>query len=187
MKQDDDIKIFTPTASLPEPDDLDELAVLAQLHRANGNLDRAKALGERLAQISVNTPELRDMTEEARFDLTPSHEQQLRVLMVFSAHTALEAILTPSLLADAARTAMNESFIVHAGTFWNSVSDGRVFTQYLLAIRMPLDLPAQARRVGETFAGICGQEDNPELIALGANVFQKTHTFISETWRPASA
>ena len=165
----DDIKIFVPEAAAqPHAGELDSLAAQTEALRESGNLDAAKRLGRELAALAAQSEELIALAQSFGLALTPAREQQLHVLMVFSGQHALRAQL-PKLLAEAAVTAMNNFLINRAKPFWDTISDGTAFTQYLLAAPMLSD--PQAETVGDAFARMCGQEDNPDLRRLGATVF----------------
>ena len=175
---DNDIKIFAPDAPAEVPgEDLDSLAAQTEALRESGNLDRAKRLARELASYSAQSPELSALAESFGFALTPQREHQLHVLMVFSAQHALRGLL-PKLLAEAAITTMNNHLINHSKDFWDTISDGRAFTQYLLAVQ------AQAAQdaMGEAFAHMCGQEDNPDLCRLGATVFTAAGELVATKW-----
>ncbi|MDR2686111.1 MAG: hypothetical protein LBB75_00025 [Oscillospiraceae bacterium] len=181
----DDIKIFAPEAAAKPPHAgyLDNLAAETEALRESGNLDAAKRLGRELATLSAQSPELVAISRSFGFTLTPAREQQLHVLMVFSGQHALRARL-PQLLSEAAITAMNNYLINHSKAFWDTISDGSAFTQYLLAT--PAPGAAQARPVGEAFARMCGQEDNPDLRELGATVFTAAEELVKAKWEEAN-
>jgi len=181
----DDIKIFAPEAAaeLPHTEDLDNLAAETEALRESGNLGAAKRLGRELAALSAQSPELVALSQSFGFTLTPAREQQLHVLMVFSGQHALGTQL-PQLLSEAAVTAMNNYLINHSKAFWDTISDGSAFTQYLLAA--PMRKPAQAQPVGEAFARMCGQEDNPDLCKLGATVFTTAEELVKAKWEAAN-
>jgi len=164
----DDVKIFVPEGGAPQAAELDSLAAQTEALRESGNLDAAKRLGRELASLAAQSPELHGISESFGFALNPAREQQLHVLMVYSGQHALRAQL-PRLLSEAAVTAMNNWLINRSKPFWDTISDGSAFTQYLLAA--PMQGPARAGAVGEAFARMCGQEDNPDLRELGATVF----------------
>jgi len=165
----DDIKIFDPETSVkPHAGELDSLAAQTEALRESGNLDAAKRLGRELAALAAQSEELTALSQSFGLALSPAREQQLHVLMVFSGQHALRARL-PKLLAEAAVTTMNNYLINRAKSFWDTISDGRAFTQYLLAA--PMQAQARAETVGDAFARMCGQEDNPDLCKLGATVF----------------
>jgi hypothetical protein len=181
---DGDIKIFTAAGAAAQPpgEDLDALAQETEAQRASGNLGKAKQLGRGLSSFSANSPELLALAESFGFSLNPEREQHLHVLMLFSAQAALQELLAPKLLAEAAVTTMNNALINHEKAFWDTVSDGRVFTQYLLALRDPVGEAKNAERIGGVFAQLCGQEDNPDLRALGASVFETAYKWIAANW-----
>jgi len=180
----DDIKIFAPEAAgePPHNEDLDNLAAETEALRESGNLDAAKRLGRELAALSAQSPELVALSQSFGFTLTPAREQQLHVLMVFSGQHSLRAKL-PQLLYEAALTSMNNYLINHSKAFWDTISDGSAFTQYLLAA--PMHKTAQAQSVGEAFARMCGQEDNPDLRQLGATVFTAAEELVKARWEDA--
>ena len=181
----DDIKIFAPEAAAEQPhtEDLDNLAAETEALRESGNLGAAKRLGRELAALSAQSPELVALSQSFGFTLTPAREQQLHVLMVFSGQHALQAQL-PQLLSEAAVTAMNNYLINHSKSFWDTISDGSAFTQYLLAA--PMLKAGQAQRVGEVYARMCGQEDNTDLCQLGATVFTAAEELVKAKWEEAS-
>jgi len=181
--ENEDIKIFAPDSKrAPHAGELDNLAAETEALRESGNLDAAKRLGRELAKLSAQSPELVALSQSFGFTLTPAREQQLHVLMVFSGRHALCAQL-PQLLSEAAVTAMNNYLINHSKAFWDTISDGSAFTQYLLAA--PMLQPAQAQPVGEAFARMCGQEDNPDLRELGATVFTAAAELVRAKWEAA--
>ena len=179
--ENDDIKIFAPEAAadLPQTGELDNLAAETEALRESGNLDAAKRLGRKLATLSAHSPELIAISQSFGFTLTPEREQQLHVLMVFSGQHALRAQL-PQLLSEAAITAMNNYLINHSKSFWDTISDGSAFTQYLLAAPMP-------QPVGEVYARMSGQEDNPDLCSLGATVFTTAAELVRAKWEATGA
>jgi len=178
----EDIKIFAPEAGEPQAGELDSLAAQTEALRESGNLDAAKRLGRELAGLSAHSPELLSISQSFGFTLTPAREQQLHVLMVFSGQHALRAIL-PQLLSEAAITAMNNYLINHSKPFWDTISDGSAFTQYILAVPSK----GQAEPVGGVFAHMCGQEDNPDLRKLGATVFTTAEQLVRARWEEAHA
>lgn len=182
----DDVKIFSPdSAQQKHTEDLEHLAAETEALRESGNLGVAKRLGRELAALSAHSPELLSLSESFGFTLTPAREQQLHVLMVFSGQHALRAQL-PQLLGEAGITAMNNYLINHSKTFWDTISDGSAFTQYLLAASDTQDPQILAERMGGVFAHMCGQEDNPDLCKLGATVFTASVELVKARWDGAN-
>jgi len=179
----DDVKIFAPEAAAkPHTGELDTLAAQTEALRESGNLDAAKRLGRELAALAAQSQELGALAQSFGLALTPARGQQLQVLMVFSGQHALRAKL-PQLLSEAAVTAMNNYLINRSKPFWDTISDGSAFTQYLLVA--PMLASAQAETVGNAFARICGQEDNPDLRTLGATVFTTAAELVKARWEAA--
>jgi hypothetical protein len=184
---DNDIKIFAPSAGEDLPDtELETLAAETEALRESGTLTLAKRLGRDLAALSAQSPDLAALAQSFGFTLTPARTQQLHVLMTFSGQQALRALLQPHLLSEAAITSMNNYLINHSKEFWDTIADGSAFTQYLLAVREHLPLPENAARIGAVFAHVCGQEDNPDLRALGATVFATARELIAAQWEAAN-
>jgi hypothetical protein len=182
---DSDMKIFAPDSPAPPPgEELERLAAQTEALRESGNLDKAKRLGRELAGDSVRGCELLALAESFGFALTAQRERQLHVLMVFSAQQALRAAL-PRLLAEAAVTAMNNYLINHSKAFWDTISDGSAFTQYLLAVQARES--ARDGAIGGVFAHMCGQEDNTDLSRLGATVFTTAEELVKAKWEEAGA
>jgi len=175
---DTDIKIFGQEQS---NENLDAIAAQTEQLRQAGLLDHAKRLGRELAGMSAKSPEVIDIAESFGFALTPAREQQLQVLMVYSAQHALREILLPALLAEAAITTMNNTLINHSREFWDTISDGSAFTQYLLAER-DADHAEHAQVMGKVFARVCAQEDNTDLHCLGETVFNAAHELVRAKW-----
>jgi len=172
---DNDIKIF----GTPQPaEDLETVAAQTEALRESGDLTRAKRLGRELAALSPSQAE--------SFGLNPERQQQLQVLMVFSGQHALRELLRPQLLAEAAITAMNNFLINRSRAFWDTISDGSAFTQYLLAERAQNPGDEQANLMGEVFARVCGQEDNEDLKRLGTTVFHAAHELVRTKWNTES-
>lgn len=182
---DNDIKIFGPEQQAgPTPgDDLEALAAQTEQLRESGDLTRAKRLGRGLAALSAHSPELGELAQSFDLSLTPEREQNLHVLMVFSGQQALRELL-PQLLAEAAITTMNNFLINRSKEFWDTISDGSAFTQYLLAVQKTQQ-PASA--IGIAFASVCGQEDNPDLRALGAALYNSARELVTARWEAGDA
>ena len=176
---DHDIKIF---GAPDQQEDLESVAAQTEALRASGELDRAKRLGRELAALSAKRDELLSLANSFGFVLTPAREQQLQVLMVFSGQHALREMLVPKLLAEAAITAMNNFLINKSRAFWDTISDGSAFTQYLLAERAGASCEESAVLMGKVFARVCGQEDNADLHRLGATVFRTAHELVAAKW-----
>ena len=179
---DSDVKIFNSEQLQPPGEDLEALAAQTEQLRESGDLTRAKRLGRELAALSAQSKELGEFVQSFALSLTPEREQQLHVLMVFSCQQALRALL-PKLLSEAAVTTMNNYLINRSKTFWDIISDGSAFTQYLLATQVSSRPDSDAEsEVGVAFARVCGQEDNPDLRNLGTAMFNSAWELVKAKW-----
>ena len=100
---DDDIKIFHPSKNNQAGADLAELALLMDSYRNNGNMEKATALGEKLADISPENICPKDAAK-----LNTNEVRMLRALMVFSAQISLHKYLPHQMLSSQAVNAMYE-------------------------------------------------------------------------------
>jgi hypothetical protein len=135
---DSDMKIFNPGTDCPEEDanDLGNLAALLECHRQNGNTEKAKSLGERLAVLTPDTSsgiDLYDLLEGA--DLPDEVMNQVRILLVFTAQNTLHEQLCPPLLSSCAVNAMYDKLVETEPAFYDGISDGALslFTRLVSA------------------------------------------------------
>lgn len=154
MPNDDDIKIFEGIESLPINEDEKESVTV--------HLDSARKLGMALA----------GMTHEAErgFELNIDDGLllQRRLLLCFAISTALEDY---SESKQAARTAMNAFYDTIKRSdpeFYDDIGSTGSFSFYYLARRQAGDV---VRRIGQTFAMMCGQDGDPVCQELGEALY----------------
>jgi len=154
MTHDEDIKIFDKT-TLNKTQDEVEIPVL-------DSLDSARKLGVALA----------GMTKEAErgFELNIKDELllQRRLLLCFAIATALEE---NSKSTQEARTALNTFYDTikrNDFEFYEDIGSSGHFTFYYLALRQGGDV---VRRIGLTFAMLCGQDGDPVCQELGEALY----------------
>ena len=163
---DDDIKIFHPSKKEGASADLAELALLMDNYRSNGNMEKAKKLGEKLADLS---PEVICPEDASR--LNTNEVRLLRALMVFSAQLSLHKYLPHQMLASQAINAMyNKIQKLHQGLFEN-ISDGSSYTFYNLSVRKNKDVE---ENIGKNYAMLCGREKDDFYSLLGTRVYNLT-------------
>jgi len=176
---DSDMKIFNPGTDCPEEDanDLGNLAALLECHRQNGNTEKAKSLGERLAVLTPDTSsgiDLYDLLEGA--DLPDEVMNQVRILLVFTAQNTLHEQLCPPLLSSCAVNAMYDKLVETEPAFYDGISDGAAFTFYALSVRKGEDVD---ENIGENFAMLCGNENNAAYRLLGTKTYQTARSLIT--------
>ena len=163
---DDDIKIFHPSKKEGASADLAELALLMDNYRSNGNMEKAKKLGEKLADLS---PEVICPEDASR--LNTNEVRLLRALMVFSAQLSLHKYLPHQMLASQAINAMYSKIAkLHQGLFEN-ISDGSSYTFYYLSVRKNKDVE---ENIGKNYAMLCGREKDDFYSLLGTRVYNLT-------------
>lgn len=179
---DSDMKIFGVKEEAPPADGADVQALADEMkrQRLNGNSERAKRLGIRLAALAP------DSTEEDSLDLTrllgdpvPSAEImcQLRVLLIFTAESCLHLYTPTPLLATTAVNALYDRLIEDAPDFYDAISNGAAFSFYYLALRHS---GKTDENIGIAFAMLCGAEDDASLAGLGERVYQYVNRKVRE-------
>ena len=178
-QEDSDIKIFGKPTEPPDENDLLETAAFLNRQRANGNITKAKTLGEELAMFNPDKDSCCiALTAPAGNDalLNPVVRNQVRALVVFIAQTALHKRLNLQLLSSCAVNAMYDKIIETAPDFYTGISDGAAFTFYSLALKDS----NEAVGIGERFAMLAGMEGNAACIAFGSRVYEETSKTIDQ-------
>ena len=162
MADDRDIKIYVKK-SMSETTEFKCLTDEIQRHIANGNRDKAIALGEKMAKVK---PEDNIFNLDG-FNMTAALLYQIRVLLTFTAEYRIQHGLPVEFLADTVSTAMYDYFKANESGYYDNISDGGAFTFYLLALKKGGDV---AENIGEQFAKLCNI-NWPEIADLGKRVF----------------
>lgn len=169
---DDDIKIFHPAKNSGAGADLAELALLMDAYRSNGNMEKAKALGEKLADLS---PESLCPKDSAK--LNTNEVRLLRALMVFSAQISLHKYLPHQMLSSQAVNAMYAKIAkTHPGLFEN-ISDGSSYTFYYLSVRKNRNVE---ENIGKNYAMLCDRDNDEFYEALGTRVYTMTDMLVCD-------
>lgn len=167
----EDVKIYTSE----EKDDSSDLSVVLEMmkeHRANGNIDKAKALGKRLANIEIKFEDL----VSPKF-LKSDIMYQIKVLFVFAAEANLQMLVSSPLLATTAINAMYDEIQTKSSGFYENISDGVAFTFYYASVKDGGDI---AKNVGESFAMLCSVEDNESFIETGKMLYETATKVIAQ-------
>ena len=173
---DSDIKIFGKA----QVDDKTEAALLLEQvnrQRANGNTEKARKLGEHLADIFLNDDEINEHIASAvgKVPKTAYSMEQVRILIVFSAQWCLSHRLPAALLSNTAVNSFYDKISAESSALYNDLSDGPEFSFYSLAIR---GSETSAEAVGATFKKLCDRDDDEsndeDYIELGKRIYNKT-------------
>lgn len=169
---DDDIKIFHPSKNSSAGADLAELALMMDIYRSNGNMEKATELGKKLADISPETICPKDASK-----LNTNEVRMLRALMVFSAQISLHKYLPHQMLSSQAVNAMYEKISkMHPGLFEN-ISDGSSYTFYYLSVRKNKNVEES---IGKNYAMLCDRDNDEFYEALGTKVFTQTDVMVCD-------
>lgn len=162
---DNDIKIYggENNLSIKDAEKMADAFEMMNIHRTNGNLQKARELGERLATltpsetndgIQLNFSELLAVKYRSQ-DIM----YQIKVLLVFLAETILQKEIPETFLATTAINAMHNKLRNESPAFFRNISDGAAFTFYFLALRKGGDIK---ENMGEAFAMLCSVQKNKE-------------------------
>ncbi len=168
MADDRDIKIYVKKP-VSETTEFKCLTEEIQLHIANGNRDKAIALGESMAKVRPED----NVVDLSGFNMTASLLYQVRVLMTFVAEYRIQKNLVVEFLADSASSAMYDYLKANESGYYDNISDGGAFTFYLLALKKGGDA---AENIGEQFSMLCNISW-PEIVDLGKRVFTEGSEF----------
>lgn len=167
-----DVKIYVSKKELNKSCEIAAAVNDVRIHRAAGNIEKARRLGETLATISP-TAEGENITVNLREHLAPRFFNrdilyQIKVLLVFACETLIQLEIPVSILSTAALTAMYEKMEKQSPGFYKNISNGAAFTFYYLALQKKGDL---AENIGEAFAMLCSVKNKESFVAAGKTVW----------------
>lgn len=170
---DSDVKIYHSKSELNRSgNDLSIAfdAVIAQ--RTNGNIDKARKLGEILATITPTGSgdgiivDLKDHLAPRYF--APDILYQIKVLLVFACETLLQIEIPVSVVSTTAISSMYERIKVLSPGFYDNISNGAAFTFYYLAIQKGGEI---SDNIGEAFAMLCSVKNKEGFVNAGKTVW----------------
>ncbi len=170
--EENDVKIYVSKKSVNAPNSeamsaLDNILV----HRANGNLDKAKKLGELLGTIAPTGEEglvvnLRDHLAQKYFAQDILY--QIKVLLVFACETLLQIEIPVPTITTTAIAAMHSEMEKNSPAFYKNISNGAAYTFYYLAVQKGGDI---SKNIGEAFAMLCSVQNKEGFIEAGKTVW----------------
>lgn len=171
MAEDRDIKIYVGK-EISELNDFQQISDDIDRNKKNGNIEKAKSLGVRLAKIRPDCKKL-----GLKCDNLPASELYcIRVLLTFTAEYAVRKYIASETLADEVSSSMYDYLKTEESGYYDNISDGSAFTFYLLALQKGGDT---AKNIGEQFACRCGTnhgeyaENGAEIFRLAQDLFSK--------------
>lgn len=176
MANDNDVKIFDDTVNLSDfvPFDTETATAMIQQvaqEKQNGNLGKARRMGARLAEdiaaIDHATPPANGAAENAAL------MTQRRILLAFAAEVGLDAFLPNNLTAQEAQNIFYNNLHLTAPAFYDDLQESGAFSFYYLCVR---DGRHVERKIGETFARLCGMADSESYIRMGIDAYNRFMT-----------
>ena len=167
-----DVKIYVSKKELNKSCEIAAAVNDVRIHRAVGNIEKARRLGEALATISP-TVDGENISVNLREHLAPKFFNQdilyqIKVLLVFACETLIQLEIPVSILSTAALTAMYEKMEKQSPGFYKNISNGAAFTFYYLALQKKGEL---AENIGEAFAMLCSVKNKESFVAAGKTVW----------------
>lgn len=167
-----DVKIYISKKELSKSCEIAAAVNDVRIHRANGNIEKARRLGESLATIAP-TCDGDNICVNLREHLAPKFFAQdilyqIKVLLVFACETLIQHEIPVSILSTAAVTAMYEEIERRSPGFYKNISNGAAFTFYYLALQKSGDL---ASNIGEAFAMLCSVKNKDSFVSAGKTVW----------------
>lgn len=170
---DNDVKIYHSKSELNRSGNDFNVAFNAVIaHRTNGNIDKARKLGEILATITPSGSgdgiivDLKDHLAPRYF--APDILYQIKVLLVFACETLLQIEIPVSVVSTTAITSMYENIRLNSQGFYDNISNGAAFTFYYLAIQKQGEL---SDNIGEAFAMLCSVKNKEGFVKAGKTVW----------------
>lgn len=168
-----DVKIYQSKSEVNKGgNDLSSAFDAVIVHRTNGNLDKARALGETLATITPTGSgdgiivDLKDHLAPRYF--SPDILYQIKVLLVFACETILQIEIPVSVVSTTAITSMYDKIKVLSPGFYDNISNGAAFTFYYLAIQKGGDI---SQNIGDAFAMLCSVKNKEGFVNAGKTVW----------------
>jgi len=168
-----DVKIYHSKSELNKSgNDLTSAFDDVIVHRTNGNIDKARALGQILATITPTGSgdgiivDLKDHLAQKYF--APDILYQIKVLLVFACETLLQIEIPVSVVSTTAIAAMYDKIRELSPGFYCNISNGAAFTFYYLAIQKGGDL---SQNIGDAFAMLCSVKNKEGFVDAGKTVW----------------
>lgn len=169
---DSDVKIFTGKAkSDDEGSEILRLAEESKRHRANGNSEKAKQVGITLAEAApreLGDPALKKYVGD------PEILYEIKVLSVFTGEASAHMYMPNPMLATTAVNSLYDNLRSQFPGFYENITDGTAFSFYYLNLRRGIEVE---KNIGKTFAMLCDDDNNEELISLGENIFSELRDY----------
>lgn len=168
-----DVKIYVSQKELAKSNEMAAALNSVMLHRKNGNIEKARRLGEGLATITP-TDDGSDIHIDLKEHLAPKFFApdilyQIKVLLVFACESLLQLEVPTDILSTAAISAMYAKMENISPGFYKNISNGTEFSFYYLAVEKEGEL---CENIGEAFAMLCSVKNKDSYIEAGKTVWK---------------
>lgn len=175
-EDDSDIRIAGQEPPRSEDDPMPEIRELER-HRENGNIDKARALGEELARRIINED------GDPAFGRDPSESdairRQRRMLLAFVVDAAVRQDISSQVLGQVVLHQFTERVKSSLPAFYEDVSSSGSFSFYYLCLRRDSDdAPTVEDAIGRTFAMLTEKENSPVFEELGKALYLHFHDIV---------
>lgn len=168
MFDDNDIKIAGDKPSLSiSGNNFPQSSEEFQINRANGNIDKAKQLGEEIAKALVKASEKENNFIDDSDEITSLSAHRI-VLLAFAATVGFEISCPGRVTANTAQNVFYDKLQQLDPVIYAHSCDSGALSFYFLAHRSGTE---SERRVGQTFAMICGHDGDPIYQELGEALY----------------
>ena len=178
-REDSDIKIFNPNKESENDSDMLSFVEGMNHHRQNGNVDKAKKLGEYLGNYAYSEDYKKliknpDLLHEDLYS-------QVCSLILFSVEAALNYYLPSQQLSTIAINSMHEVLNSKNSPIYATLKVSPAFSFYYLSVRKGgSDIPGD---IGEAFAMLCRHEGDKKFIEDGSKIYTDFLKIVEEEIR----
>lgn len=166
-KEDSDIKIFKPSKQIDKDGEVLAFVEGMNHHRQNGNVEKAKNLGAKLAERAFDSKN-KDLISDEIF-LSSDIFPQVCALVLFSAEAALNYYLPSQQLSAIAINALHEVLSSKKLPTYDALMNSPAFSFYYLSVRKGgTDIPHD---IGDAFAMLCRHEGDTAFIEEGKKLY----------------
>ena len=170
--EDLDIKIFSPIKKAPTQEPVviaDEMKRLV----ISGNIDKAKKLGEAIADSFPESAKKKEFftiaTQCGVEDFTRAIKNQAIILAVFTAEYCLNNFMPDSILSTTALSTLYATLTLESPALYNDLLASTAFSFYYMNID---DKNADPTVIGKTFAVLCDMDDCDCIKKCGETIFK---------------
>lgn len=172
--EDFDIKIFSPV-KITSDKEAEPVVIADEMKRQviSGNMQKAGKLGKLIAESFREAAEKEELWTMASCcnitELDRRIKDQAIILSVFTAEYAFNNYMPDSLLSTTAITSLYGTLTENNPELYNNLLASTAFSFYYMNLD---DKETASEVIGKTFAVLCDDDNNPDLLCYGKTVFE---------------